>query len=60
MKKDRINYKSLKAFEVKVKNIEQIKEAIEVFNVTWNFDPACFKGAIRNENQANLMEFKKL
>jgi hypothetical protein len=60
LKKDGKNYKSLKAFEVKVKNIEQIKEAIEVFNVTWNFDPACFKGAIRNENQANLMEFKKL
>ena len=53
-------YKTLKAFEVRVKNIGPIKEAIVAFNVTWNFDPACFKGAIRNENQANLMEFKKL
>ena len=60
LKKYGKNYRTLKAFEVKVKNIEQVKEAVEVFKVNWNFDPACFKGAIRNEKQANSMKFKKL
>ena len=51
---------SLKSFVVKVKNNEDMKKVMEVFIDTVNFDPACFKGAIRNEKQANLTEVKKL
>ena len=40
-----------------VKNNEQVNNAIEVFSVTWNFNPACFKSAFRNDN---FIEFKKL
>ena len=53
-------YKSLKSFVVKVKNTEDVKKVMEVFIDTVNFDPACFKGAIRHEKQANLREVKKL
>ena len=60
IKKDGDHYKSLKTFIVKIKDKEKVKKAMEVFVDTVNFDPACFKGAIRNEKLANLREFKKL
>ena len=60
LKKDGENYKALKTFIVKIKNKEQVKKAMAVFVDTVNFDPSCFKGAIRNEKQANLREFKIL
>ena len=61
LKKDGEHYKSMKTFIVKIKNKEEAKKAMEVFVAdTVNFDPACFKGAIRNEKLANLREFKKL
>ena len=53
-------YKSLKTFVVEVRNNEEVKKIMDVFLDTVNFDPACFKGAIRNEKQANLREVKKL
>ena len=49
LKKDGENYKALKTFIVKIKNKEQVKKAMAVFVDTVNFDPSCFKGAIRNE-----------
>ena len=60
LRKDGENYKALKTFIVKIKNKEEVKKAMTVFIDTVNFDPACFKGAIRNEKQANPREFKKL
>ena len=48
LKKDGGNYKALKTFIVKIKNKEEVKKAMTVFIDTVNFDPACFKGAIRN------------
>jgi hypothetical protein len=45
---------------VTIKNKAEVKKAMEVFIDTVNFDPACFKGAIRNEKQADLREFKKV
>ena len=60
LKKDGEHYKSLKTFIVKIKDKEEVKKAMDVFVDNVNFDPACFKGAIRKEKQANLKEFKKL
>jgi hypothetical protein len=53
-------FKSLKSFDIKIKNIEKVKEAIEVFKVVWEFDPVGFKGSEQNKKQASLMEFKIL
>ena len=39
---------------------EKVKKALEVFVDIVNFDPAGFKGAIRNVKKQNLKEFKKL
>ena len=60
LKKVGQNYESMKTFIVKINDNEQVKKAMEVFADNVNFDPACFKGAIRNEKLANLREFKKL
>ena len=53
-------FKSLKTFEIKAKNEEEIKEAIEVFKVVWEFDPLGFKGSEQNKKYASLEEFKKI
>ena len=58
IKKDGDHYKSLKTFIVKIKDKEKVKKAMEVFVDTVNFDPACFKGAIRNEKLANFLPTK--
>ena len=52
--------KSLKTFEIKIKNIDKVKEAIEVFQVVWEFDNLGFKGSEQFKKQATLMEFKIL
>ena len=54
------HYKALKTFIVTIKKEAEVKKAMEVFADTVNFDPACFKGAVRTEKQANLKEFKKV
>ena len=58
MKKSGETFKSLKTFEIKGKNDEEIKEAIEVFKVIWEFDNLGFKGSERDKNYATLQEFK--
>ena len=60
LRKDGEHYKALKTFIVKIKNQEEVKKAMAVFVDTVNFDPACFKGAIRNTKLANLKYFKIL
>ena len=60
LKKAGENFKSLKTFEVTVKNKKPVKEAIEVFSVVWEFDNLGFKGSVRDKKKATLMEFKKI
>ena len=60
IRKDDEHYKALKTFIVKIKNKVGVKKAMAVFVDTVNFDPACFKGAIRNTKLANLRDFKIL
>ena len=43
------HYKAYKTFIVTIKNKEEVKKAMAVFDDTVNFDPACFKGDERNE-----------
>ena len=60
VKKSGENFKSLKTFEIKAKNEEEIKEAIEVFKVVWEFDPLGFKCSEQDKKYATLEEFKHI
>ena len=53
-------FKSLTTFQIKAKNKDEIKEAIEVFQVVWEFDNLGFKGSERDKKYATLREFKKI
>ena len=60
LKKTGENFRSLKTFVIEAKNTAKVKEALDVFTVTWEFDNLGFKGAEKDKKQANLREFKKI